>query len=66
MERNTITLEQIENREARDRQAFRNWLSHDYELNLIGPRAKESLTLYVDDLLSKIADLESDVHRPFW
>ena len=64
MERCRITLEEIERKEARDKDAFSTWLDNDHDLMQLRPRAKYNLKLYVNGLLSKIADLESDIHRP--
>ena len=66
MERRQLTLEQINRKEERDRTSFDRWLNHDYLLKSLPAQGKEQLKLYVNGLLSLIADLESDLNRPFW
>ena len=61
-----LSLDDIRRKEDRDREAFSIWLKSDHELKQIRPRAKENLKLYVRGLISQIADLESDINRPFW
>jgi hypothetical protein len=61
-----VTLDDIENEEARANESFANWLNTDTDFHRLSSRAKAMLIDYVQGQTREKADYQSDLHRPSW